>query len=184
MWALQDWFAVGTLKLQPAVASPLAGDIHDMEGWLTSRLSLYPFALPEATDTPAEQPVDHLQVLTLLEEFRQIALPRSGTEWANTLPRAPLTKAELKLLVWTQWERDELTALRQLADPGSVYAGLIVSLELARESIQMARSILRTERAAQVTLMSILGGTRLKAHFQGRWYSRHALTEKDEVSVV
>ena len=131
MWALQDWFAVGTLKLQPAVASPLAGDIHDMEGWLTSRLSLYPFALPEATDTPAEQPVDHLQVLTLLEEFRQIALPRSGTEWANTLPRAPLTKAELKLLVWTQWERDELTALRLLADPGSVWAGIIVSLELA-----------------------------------------------------
>ena len=109
----------------------------------------------------------HLQVLTMLEEFRQIALPRLGMEWANTLPRVPLTKAELKQVVKRQWERDETAALRQLADLGSVSAGIITRLELTREIIQMATSILRTERAAQVTLMSILGGTRFKAYFHG-----------------
>ena len=124
-------------------------------------------ALPEATEEPAHLPVFRLQVLTVLEEFRQIALPVLGTKWANSLPRVPLTKEELKQVARTQWERDEYIALRQLADLGSVSAGIITRLELTRQVIQMAKSVLRTERAAQVTLMSILGGTRFETHFHG-----------------
>ena len=58
-------------------------------------------------------------------------------------------------------------ALRQLADLGSASAGIITRLKLTREIAQMAMSALRGERSAQVTLMSISGGTQFRTYFHG-----------------
>ena len=44
---------------------------------------------------------------------------------------------------------------------------IITRLELTREIVGMAMSALRRERAAQVTLLSILGATRFKTYFHG-----------------
>ena len=90
-----------------------------------------------------------------------------GTEWEHTLPRVPLTKRELKQVVRLQWEGDEILAIRQLAEVGSVSAGILTRLQLTREIAHMTMSMLRKERAAQVTLLSILGGTRFKHPFHG-----------------
>ena len=131
------------------------------------RLDLRPFALPMATESPSDLPMYHLKVLTVFEEFRQIALPILGDDWHRTLPRVPLTKEELKEVVRRQWERDEILALRQLAELGSFSAGIITHLELTREIIHSAMSMLSRDRAAQVTLLSILGATRFKTFFHG-----------------
>ena len=58
-------------------------------------------------------------------------------------------------------------ALRRLAVPGFVSAGIISRSELTTEIAGMAMSALRGERAAQATIMSILGGTCFKAYFHG-----------------
>ena len=165
--ALQDWFAGGTLKLKSAAASPLISDISDIEQWLQARLNLKPFDLPMETETPTDLPVYHSRVLAVFEEFRQFALPALGAEWEHKLPRVPLTKQELKRVVRRQWENDEILAIRQLAEVGSVSAGILTRLQITREIVHLTMSMLRRERAAQVTLISILGGTRFKHHFHG-----------------
>ena len=79
----------------------------------------------------------------------------------------PLTKDELKGVIREQWERDEYNTLRQLSEAFSVSADVITRLELTREIVQMAMARLRRKRAAQETLMSILGATRFKTFFHG-----------------
>ena len=58
-------------------------------------------------------------------------------------------------------------SIRQLAELGSESGKIITRLQLTREIVYMAMSVLRNERAAQVTLMSILGATRFKTFFHG-----------------
>ena len=165
--ALQSWFQGGVLKLGSAAASPLANDVINIEGWLKANLYLRPFVPPESVESLDELPLFHLQLLTLFEEFRQIAIPILGHDWPKSLPRIPLTKPEIKKVIRTQWEKDEQLVLRQLSELGSVSSEIITRLELTREIVGLAMSALRRERAAQVTLLSILGATRFKTYFHG-----------------
>ena len=145
----------------------LANDVINIEGWLKADLYLRPFVPPESVESLDELPLFHLQLLTLFEEFRQIAIPILGNDWPKSLPRIPLTKPEIKKVIRTQWEKDEQLVLRQLSELGSVSSEIITRLELTREIVGLAMSALRRERAAQVTLLSILGATRFKTYFHG-----------------
>ena len=118
-------------------------------------------------DTPEDLPLIYRDVAMVFEEFRLYALPQMGEHWAKTLPRVPLTREEVKTRLQAQLERDEKLVLRQLKDLGSESASIIIRLDLSRELIQAAMSILREDRPAQITLMTILGGTRFKYAYQG-----------------
>ena len=89
-------------------------------------------------------------------------------QWADALPRDPLTKEELELLLKRRFEQDEYTTLRQLAMLGSRSASIITGLELTRSVVKEALQKLCPDRAAQITLMSILGATRFRAYAGGR----------------
>ena len=57
--------------------------------------------------------------------------------------------------------------LRKLAELGSESAGTVLALEAKRDHIQEAMSRLRDSHLAQITLATILCGTRFKRAFQG-----------------
>ena len=65
------------------------------------------------------------ELIVAAEEFRSVVSKYMDKEWAANLPMAQLTQEEVKTLVGTQMARDELTALSQLAQLGSVSAALI-----------------------------------------------------------
>ena len=81
------------------------------------------------------------------------------------MPRSPLTKQGLKEAVLRQWWRDEILAIRQLAELGSISAGILTRLQITREVVHLTMSLLRRGRAAQVTLLAILAGTRIEYYF-------------------
>ena len=118
-------------------------------------------------DTPEGLPLIYQDVVTVFEEFRLYALPRMEERWAQTLPRVPLTKVEIKTRLRTRLESDEQLVLRQIRNLGSVSAGIIVRLELTREMAQAAMSILRDERPAQAALIAILALTRFRYFCRG-----------------
>ena len=60
-----------------------------------------------------------------------------------------------------------MLVLRQLSSLGSVSAEIITRLELTRELVRIAYTILKEERRAQVTLAKILSGTRFKYYLNG-----------------
>ena len=74
-----------------------------------------PLVLPDEAGDPAELPVFRLQIPTVSEQFRRLALPDLRVGRPATLPRAPLTKAELKAVATGQWEKNEILTLGQLA---------------------------------------------------------------------
>ena len=165
--AISNWFEAGTLTLQSEAASVMAGGFLQANNRLKICLKVRPLVPPEYVVNLAELPAIHLQLLTMFEEFRRIALPTLGATWSSTLPRIPLAKEELKEMVRAKWEADEILALRQLSQLDSVSARIITDLELARRIVRMAMSVLREGRGAQVTLLSILGATRFKTFFRG-----------------
>ena len=104
------------------------------------------------------------QTMLAAVEFRVIAVRAMGPRWADTLPIVPLTKQELETLPKMRFLRDEGVALKQLAK----LAGIITALELTREVIREALRRLRHDRAAEATLVAILGGTRYRKYSHGR----------------
>ena len=80
----------------------------------------------------------------------------------------PLLREEAKAPVRGQMGADERTVFRHLAQLGSRSARLITDLRITRDVVSEALSILRGGRAAQVTLVSILGATRFRVHYDGR----------------
>ena len=165
--ALRRWFQIGALTLQSAAASPLAEDIRRLPTWLETNLSLLPFNLPMDVPAPDDLPPVYRDIGIAFEVFRQCALPILGDDWFKTLPRIPLTKEEVKSTPQAQLVADEMLVLRQLSTMGSVSAEILVSLELTREIVRAAFTILQGERSAQVTLAAILSGTRFRCCLNG-----------------
>ena len=165
--AIGRWFRTGTLNLRSAAASPILEDIHRLPRWLEVNLSLLPYNLPMDVPRVEELPLIYQDVVMIFEEFRLYALPTLGDNWINTLPRAPLTKTEVKDVLREQLERDEILVLRQLAPLDSVSANIIIRLELTRELVRAALTMLQEERPAQVTLTKILSGARFKYLLDG-----------------
>ena len=122
---------------------------------------------------PEEKAIEEMpwyvrEILVAAEEFRVAALRELGQAWVEALPMIPLLREEMKALVRGQMEVDEQTVFRQLAQLGSMSAGLITDLRITREVVSEAMSVLRGDRAAQVTLVSILSATRFRVHYDGR----------------
>ena len=120
-----------------------------------------PFSMPQ-DKTPDEMPLYVREIFTVAEEFRGAAEGELGETWRTLLPRVPLTKIEVKHLLKTRMEVDELRTLRRLAALGSQSAGILTRLEITREMVQEVLRRLRADRAAQVTLATVLAGTRFR----------------------
>ena len=90
-------------------------------------------------------------------ELQQLALNELGWQWVRTPPCVSLTTDEVKALATTSQTEDEILTLR-------------MPRELGYESAEIIRAALaqpKGRRYDQVTLLDIIGGTRLKYHFHG-----------------
>ena len=115
-----------------------------------------------------------------------MALGRLSESWVKDLPGTPVGKDELKSTIRTQQGADEGEVFRILTALESESAEIITRLSLTREIIQTALAELQQDHAAQVNLLSILGGTRFKYAIHGvlvptkcpnRRYGRQCLKE-------
>ena len=134
---------------------------------LSVRLSAYLGVCLSVTLPPRKFIPTHFPHFEEFAEFRLHALPTLGEKRIGALPRVPLTKKEAQAALLDQPERDEIQELKLLRDLDSVSAGIIMNLELARELVRSALTILQGERLAQVTLAKILSGARFGYYLNG-----------------
>ena len=108
--------------------------------------------------------------MRMAEHFRSVVIPQQGDPWRERLPRVPLATDELKEVLKVQEDSDERVALAELAQKGSTSAVIINYLNLTREVVREAFTVLRGERHLQVGLAQILGATRYKVLTEGKVY--------------
>ena len=77
-------------------------------------------------------------------------------------PRIPLSKDEVKERLGYRYEKDERLRFRPLANCGSISCTLFIEWNLSRAIIKGALQELFYKRRLQVTLASVLAGTRFK----------------------
>ena len=108
------------------------------------------------------------ELFRTVDEFKKVVIKAMGSKWEEALPRVPLTKEEVKSLLRTRQRRDERKVLGRLAELGSTSAAIITELRLTRETVKEAMRSLQRDRAAQITLATILGATRFRVYHGGR----------------
>ena len=116
---------------------------------------MLPFGAPTDKPTHRGLPLIYRDAAAVFGEFRLFGTTRFAINWAQTFPRAPLPREEVKAGLRQQLERDVLILRKLLRMIGSASADFMVRLELARGSIQAAMSILGNEGAARATLAAI-----------------------------
>ena len=153
--------------MQSIAASLFAKDLKNLQHWLKTPLAISPIRLPEEEMRPNELPWITRELLHMVEEFRTLALVDLGPVWRKKLPGIPVTRNEIKGTVGKQIEQDELKVIKLLESIHSESAGIIEQLQLTKEIVIAALSVLREKHEAQINLISILTGTRFKYHFHG-----------------
>ena len=167
VYSLREWRSNGNLRLISAAAPDLIEEIHKLDGMMGTHVIIRPHPLKEETEDLDTLPAIQKEQFLAAEEFRVLALPvLGGVAWTKRLPRVPLTKEELKEHIRNCMHSDELSQLRKLKEVGSESAKIIVDLELTRGHVKEAMRVLKHNHEAQVTLASILCGTRFKHAFQ------------------
>ena len=168
IFELRDWYQKGDLRLTTAAAPELIEEIAKLDALMETSVVIRPNQIKDETEDLQCLPAVQQELLKAAEEFRVIALKLlGGNEWIRGLPRLPLTKQELKDHVKLCMDSDELRHLKKLAELGSESAEIIKKLNLTRGHIAEAMSRLKHSHPAQITLASILCGTRFKFAFQG-----------------
>ena len=98
------------------------------------------------------------------DEFKAVVVTAMGDAWEATLPRGPLTKEEVEALLQARQERGEYKVPSRLSALGSGSAKIITYLQFTRAVAREATRNLKGDRAAQLTLATILGGTRFRVY--------------------
>ena len=93
-------------------------------------------------------------------------LRSSGPEFLSRIPRIPLSIKEVKARIQARYEADEKKTLSLLSNIGSISGRLVTEWGLTRDILREATKVLCYNRRMQVTLSSIITGTRFK--FFGR----------------
>ena len=117
---------------------------------------------------PSDMPWAHGAILTQMDELRMLHAHQTKEKGEPTqVPRVPLTKQEIRDVLYRQLESDEQRILQQLSNMGSVSAGIITKLKLTRLIVKETYSRLRHERTAQMTLTGVPGATRKEFALRG-----------------
>ena len=167
--ALRRWMGTGELTLSSAAASPLAEDLHKLQDWLHVPIRMYPYD-PPVDKEPHEMPWVYRAISTQVEEFRRFQDTQPKEEGATRnrhIPRIPLTKVEIRTLLYERLERDEMLIFGLLEKIGSTSAKTLIKLKLTRQIVKDVYSRLRRDRTAQITLTEVPGATRYKYAHKG-----------------
>ena len=159
--ALSKWVNTGQLTLESVAASALAEDLQGTQEWLHIPLQIVPYQPP--LDRPAQElPWVHRKILMQMEEFRLYLATNDERTDERLVPRIPLSKAEIREVLFAQLEQDELTMFRHLMSVDSASAEVIVRLQLTRQILKEVCLKLQNDRDAQITLARVIGATRFK----------------------
>ena len=165
---LLRWFNEGFFGLQSAAGSALIGVIREIMEILPCHLLL------SSSDGGKwfRGEIDKIGTpLSFIEGTRRRLLKgvieSDSAEMLSRVPRVPLTRDEIMERVQCRYENDEILALKLLAMKGSASCALYVEWQLSRAIIKRTFVELYFNRRQQVTLASILTGTRFK-YFPGR----------------
>ena len=77
-------------------------------------------------------------------------LPQQLREWRLLLPLVPIVTAELRKLLRNGYERDGLKVIQLLAAVDSASAKILINLEVPRNVVAEAMSLLQGKRSAIV----------------------------------
>ena len=157
------WFNEGWMGLESAVA----GDIIEIFGQLAASLRC-PLVL-SATEWchveygDIDRSKDPAGVIegTRLRLLKGI-LRSGGEDFLSRIPRIPLSYKEVKTRIHARHEADERKVLSLLSSTGSVSGRLVTEWGLTRDILREATKVLSCNRRMQVTLSSIITGTRFK----------------------
>ena len=160
--AIRRWLITGVLEMHSAAASLFLDEIASLDKWIRRPMGLMPLEFFESAEEWRKMPWINQELLRIAEEFRSLTQPGLGATWRRSLPAIPLSKLEIKALLKTQYETDELKALDLLKELGSDSAGVITGLQLTREIVSIAIAELKHDHRAQINLLRILSGVRFK----------------------
>ena len=159
--ALRRWTRTGQLTLETVAASALAEDLQRTQEWLHVPLQMVPYQPPLDREAQ-EMPWVHKKLLTQMEEFRLYLATDENETDVGLVPRVPLTKTEIRQVLYTQLEQDELIMFQHLMGVDSTSAEVIVRLRLTRQRMKEVCLKLQNDRDAQITLARVIGATRFK----------------------
>ena len=104
---LRRWLHAGITTLSSAAMAPLMEDILRLGEWLHVPTRLYPYD-PPAGREPQEMPWVHRAIFTQMEKMRMWLEYRTPAEReTEQIPRVPLTKTEIREVLYRQMESDE-----------------------------------------------------------------------------
>ena len=138
-----------------------------MDDSLRVDLSISPLTLPEGSEGGRPTELHTKMFLLLADHFRQFVLPSLPKEWHRQPPIIPRTHSEIKDLIRTKHLQDERRVIDLLSNLQSDSATIISQLNLTREIIREAMTLLRGEREHQVNLFRILSATRFRILTKG-----------------
>ena len=161
---LQDWFSDGAYHFSSAAGSGVVALLYQLAEILPCPLIIQS---TDADQYTGGQEWDEAGVpssfvlrtqVRLLNGFLRTALPQT----LSRVPRIPLTKSEVKERLRHRFETDERRCLLLLAKNDSISSTLFIEWGLTRAVIKSALQDLSYNRRMQVTLASVLTGTRFK----------------------
>ena len=161
---LHDWLTDGIYRFSSAAGPGIVDLLHQLAGILLCPLIIQ---CAEAEQYSGGVEWDEAGVpssfilrtqVRLLNGFLSAASPQV----LSRIPRIPLTKSEVKERLLHRYECDERLCFLLLAQQGSISCTLFIEWRLTRAIIKSALQELFYNRRLQVTLASILVGTRFK----------------------
>ena len=123
--ALGEWARTGCLTLETPAASALAEDLKTIQEWLPVPLQIIQFRPPNER-SHQDMPWVYRAIYTQLEEFRRRTSQVAKEEGELRTPCIPLTKTEIRQVLYAQLEADELDVMRQLIKVDSDSANTIL----------------------------------------------------------
>ena len=169
--SLAKWLNTGIFDLRSAVASPIVTISHQLMEITTCPILVEwtehseTFKKKRYRDCDMDDPQEVIGVSRL--RFLDFVYARAFAKWGERLARIPLTQEEVKARIKMQFESDERRAITSLRVCGSISSGIFLRLGLTRKIIKEALKRLSYSRPLQVTLCSIICGTRFKFHDNG-----------------
>ena len=161
---LQDWLKEGKYSFSSAAGPGIVALLHQLADIMPCPLIIQCTETEQYTNggewDEAGEPSSYIlrTQARLLNGFLRTASPQI----LSRIPRIPLNKAEVKERLAHRYENDERRGLLMLAKGGSISCTLFIEWGLTRAMIKSALQELFYNRRLQVTLASILTGTRFK----------------------
>ena len=167
---LRDWYNKGAWRFQSDAGSAIAKLSHLLAAQLRLPLSFYTVDEIFKLEKPVvEDPKDTSTILHF-SKIRAERMVQSDalSDWQANWVRVPLSREEIRTLIATRYEEDELKAIKILEQGWSASGNISHAVGLTRHIIKQALNELPHSRKCQTMVCSIICATRFKYVLEGK----------------